>query len=232
MKKGRDMGLFKAIFGGVSTAPRKKVCDICNTVLRPDQGSKIKANHFHFLLNNGFGIPDSNIAILTSSGMSPDQAINLLRKQYMASTSDWLLCPKCAVEAERTLSAIKKRRIDQSTVNVSKTAHDVGLGFKMVGAPVALTRRVWVSCVEWTDDDNEKQCYQEQDARLWDVLFTAGGTLQFEVEKFLRAGDNRTHLYSIYCIPRDGKSSEAVNVNLIIKSIIVQNDYWLLIDFE
>ena len=36
--------------------------------------------------------------------------------------------------------------------------------------PVALTSAVWEDCVAWTDTDNQRQVYQDQSARLWDVL--------------------------------------------------------------
>lgn len=41
--------------------------------------------------------------------------------------------------------------------------------------PVALTRAVWRDCVEWTDDAEARRGVigQDEEGRLWDVLFLA-----------------------------------------------------------
>jgi len=72
---------------------------------------------------------------------------------------------------------------------VTRTAEEVGMGFDTIGAPVAVSRAVWDECIVWTDEDARRQAYQEQDARLWDVMFTAGGTLQLKINHFLRKPD-------------------------------------------
>ena len=43
-------------------------------------------------------------------------------------------------------------------------------GFKW---PVAFTSAAWEDCIAWTDEDKEKQAYQDQSGRLWDVLYSA-----------------------------------------------------------
>jgi type I site-specific restriction endonuclease len=43
-------------------------------------------------------------------------------------------------------------------------------GFKW---PVAITADAWADSVAWSEDDSEKQVYQDQSGRLWDVLFSA-----------------------------------------------------------
>ena len=43
-------------------------------------------------------------------------------------------------------------------------------GFKW---PVAVTSAAWADCIAWTEDDSDKQVYQDQSGRLWDVLFMA-----------------------------------------------------------
>jgi hypothetical protein len=76
------------------------ICDVCNTVIDPAEGKAISAEVFKGLMSNGFGIDNANIEMLTSSGMSRDEAIKSLSQMYATSTSDWLLCPKCALEAK------------------------------------------------------------------------------------------------------------------------------------
>ena len=120
-----------------------------------------------------------------------------------------------------------ERWMSPEYIAVTRTAEEVGLGFGIVGAPVALSRVVWEECVEWTDEDSERQTYQEQDARLWDVLFTGGGTLQLKANEFLK---NRVHRYSVLCVPRDGTSTEAIAVALLIRSAEVRGQQWLVVE--
>ena len=121
------------------------------------------------------------------------------------------------------------KEIDPNHVDVTQTAEEVGLGFDILSAPVAVTKTVWNTCIEWTDCDTEQQDYQEQDARLWDVLFTCGGTLQLKFAEFCKAG---RHDYSIFCIPRDGKSTESVTFQLTASPQLFNNGTtWLVIDF-
>ncbi|MDZ7832805.1 MAG: hypothetical protein U5L07_13705 [Desulfobacterales bacterium] len=112
-------------------------------------------------------------------------------------------------------------------LSVTRTAEEVGLGFDVLGAPVALGRVVWHECIEWTDRDSERQTYQEQDARLWDVMFTGGGTLQLKVNEFMKS---RVHRYSVLCIPRDGESTDAIKINLLISPRKIRGQLWLVID--
>jgi len=78
-------------------------------------------------------------------------------------------------------------------------------GFKW---PVALTADAWADCVAWTDDDNQKQVYQDQSGRLWDVLYMASHSIQTSKD----SGDRS--LFQLYRVPRDGHSIEAVLVTL------------------
>ncbi len=86
---------------------------------------------------------------------------------------------------------------------MTRTAEEFGYGYHTLGAPVALTKAVWVRCVEWTEEDNANQGYQDQEARLWDVISTGGTTLQLAFNQFRRT---QRHSYSILCIPRDGET--------------------------
>jgi hypothetical protein len=65
-------------------------------------------------------------------------------------------------------------------------------GFRL---PVALTRAVWVDCVEWTDEDSRRQTPQDQAGRLWDVLWMAslaasrgGAQASFDLLRVPRGG--------------------------------------------
>lgn len=57
---------------------------------------------------------------------------------------------------------------DGSLVDVSETAREAG--FRI---PVAVTRAVWADCVEWTDEDTKRQRHQDEDGRLWDLVWMA-----------------------------------------------------------
>lgn len=202
------------------------ICDVCNSQVNNGEGERITAEIFRSLLNNGFGIDESNIEMLVGGGMSREQAVNALKQQYASFTSDWLLCKKCAIQAMKTI-ARKNVWTDDIHISVTKDAEEVGAGFDIIGAPVALTKNVWLKCVEWTDIDSQQQCYQEQDARLWDVLFTGGNMLALEANQFLQNG---LFKYSILCILRDGTSLDSVKVPLVISSKHIAGNDWLIID--
>ncbi len=73
---------------------------------------------------------------------------------------------------------------------------------------VALTSAVWADCVAWTDDDGEKQVYQDQSGRLWDVLYMASHAIRVS----RHSGDML--LFQFYRVLRDGKATEAELVTL------------------
>ena len=58
---------------------------------------------------------------------------------------------------------------DEVLIDVTHTATEAG--FRIA---VAITAAAWADCVEWTDIDNDRQTYQDQAGRLWDVLWMAG----------------------------------------------------------
>lgn len=81
---------------------------------------------------------------------------------------------------------------DGTLVDVSELAQEAGFRF-----PVAMTRGAWTDCVEWSDQDSERQeVCQEEIARLWDVLWLAAHAARRSV------GDHLT--FQIHRIPRDG----------------------------
>ncbi|MCE3238259.1 MAG: hypothetical protein K0R24_1240 [Gammaproteobacteria bacterium] len=91
---------------------------------------------------------------------------------------------------------------DGVLADVSEFAKSVG--FKV---PVAITEAVWMDYIEWTEEDNIKQIYQNTTGRLWDVL----SMLRFAIRS---CPDNHTVYYKLYTIPRDGKSEKAKLIKL------------------
>jgi len=77
-------------------------------------------------------------------------------------------------------------------------------GFKW---PVALTANAWADCVAWSDD-NQKQVYQDQSGRLWDILYMASHAIRTSKD----SGDRL--VFQLYRVPRDGQSIEAMLVTL------------------
>jgi hypothetical protein len=87
---------------------------------------------------------------------------------------------------------------DGQLIDVSETAREAGFTL-----PVAMTATVWADCIAWTDDDIEKQAYQDESGRLWDVLYMAYHGILTN-----KASGNQL-LYQLYRVPRDGRSSKA-----------------------
>jgi hypothetical protein len=71
---------------------------------------------------------------------------------------------------------------DPNLIDVSATAAEVGYGFNTLRAPVLLTQKLWDTCVQWGQGDSDAQEFQEQDVRLWDVLFVCGMSLEMNVQ--------------------------------------------------
>jgi len=69
--------------------------------------------------------------------------------------------------------------------------------------PVAITAGAWADCVAWDDADSERQTYQDQSGRLWDVLFMAA----YAARANANAGSEL--LFELYRVPRDGEATEA-----------------------
>ena len=92
---------------------------------------------------------------------------------------------------------------DGALVDVSNTARDVGIIL-----PVAMTAAAWADAVAWHEADNERQTYQDESGRLWDVLFMAAYAIRTQ-----RRPDDRL-LYQLRRIPRDGRSTTARELTL------------------
>ncbi len=78
-------------------------------------------------------------------------------------------------------------------------------GFKW---PVALTAAAWADCVAWCDADNERQVYQDQSGRLWDVLFMASYAIH------TANNADRQLQFGLQRIPRNRRSTESQRTTL------------------
>lgn len=86
---------------------------------------------------------------------------------------------------------------DGVLMDVSESAREAGFRW-----PVAMTSAAWADCVAWSEEDNQRQVYQDESGRLWDVLWMALNAI--------RSASGGTQLkYQLYRVPRDDKSVEA-----------------------
>ena len=93
---------------------------------------------------------------------------------------------------------------DGVLVEVTAMARQAGFQW-----PVALTHAVWEDCVVGTQADSEAQgVHQDQDGRLWDVLWMA-----FCAIRSTKTGGNDL-LYQLYRLPRDGNASKTALTTL------------------
>jgi len=92
---------------------------------------------------------------------------------------------------------------DGVLVDVSETAREAGFRW-----PVAMTRAAWEDCVAWSEEDSQRQVHQDEAGRLWDVLWMA-----YYAIRNAPSGDGQI-VYSLYRVPRDGKSIEVVLTRL------------------
>lgn len=104
-----------------------------------------------------------------------------------------------------------------------------GTGFTIYGCPVHIDIDVWDRCVKWSDSDNDNQTYQEEDARLWDILFVGGSIMQMEPNRILKKGIVKFH---ILCVLNDGVSTNAVQVKFKIQEAKLDNTIGLLVSFD
>lgn len=202
-------------------------CDVCDSEIEANSGERITHDIFSFLLDNGFGLNPVKLNALIGAGLSAAVAEIALLEQHRQTETDRTLCASCASKAFALMAQKNEKWIDPNYIAVTHIAEEVGMGFNILGTPVALSRDVWSECVEWTDRDSEQQCYQEQEARMWDVMFTGGGTLNFAINQFM---ESRQHRFSVLCIPRDGKSvdSQKAQLSICIRELRGQN--WLVIE--
>jgi hypothetical protein len=103
---------------------------------------------------------------------------------------------------------------DGYLVDVTQTAMEAG--FRL---PVAITRAAWEDCVEWTEEDSQRQLSQDEAGRLWDVLWIAalaarrnkGERLQFQFYRVPRGGRGvRPRLTGLQLVLGPGDQDEPV----------------------
>jgi len=116
------------------------------------------------------------------------------------STNKTPISPDCEnLFGEIIYSYTRAQAIEDGVlIDATKLARDAG--FKW---PVALTAAAWADCVAWNDADNERQAYQDQTGRLWDVLFMAS----YAVRTANNA--NQQLQFDLQRIPRDGQSTKS-----------------------
>ena len=78
--------------------------------------------------------------------------------------------------------------------------------------PVAMTAAAWEDCVAWTESDNDRQTYQDQSGRLWDLLFMAAHAAR------TKADAEPQLLFDLHRVPRDGYSiaAELTTLKLVV----------------
>ena len=91
---------------------------------------------------------------------------------------------------------------DGALIDVSAIAREAG--FRV---PVAITAAAWADCVTWSDADTKRQCYQDQDGRLWDVLW-----MGFQgIRRTPNASECR---FALLRVPRGGRRRTPIQTSL------------------
>lgn len=80
---------------------------------------------------------------------------------------------------------------DGVLIDVSEMAKEAGFRF-----PVAMTLAAWADAVEWGEADAKRQTHQDENARLWDVLFMSSLAA--------RRGGQEVR-FQLYRVPRGGR---------------------------
>ncbi|TDR46555.1 hypothetical protein DFR29_10387 [Tahibacter aquaticus] len=79
-------------------------------------------------------------------------------------------------------------------------------GFKV---PVALTARVWATCVGW---GSAEKVPQDEDGRLWDVLWMASVAARAAA----RRGQTGRVAFQVYVVPRGGRRPRLTTLALVL----------------
>ena len=94
---------------------------------------------------------------------------------------------------------------DGALVDVSTLGRQAG--FRV---PVAVTQAVWLDCIEWSEEDSERVGVpQDQDGRLWDVLWLAWNAAR-------RAGDGDRSTFKVCRVDRASKEGSSSDVTLCL----------------
>jgi hypothetical protein len=90
---------------------------------------------------------------------------------------------------------------DGILIDISSYAREVGFLI-----PVAITESAWAECVAWNDTDTRRKIYQDEEGRLWDLVWMA--------RQAARGCDSDQIHFDLLRIPRDGRSSQPTLVRL------------------
>jgi len=171
-------------------------------------------NHWIRNLNNGFGIKGIYIDLgdeveTVMSQMIQDYELtlpdeyNTKIKPVFKSDTNVAKENKSLFEDCNIISSYSRLQAisDGYLVDVSDVAKEAGFKF-----PVALTRAVWNDCVEWDHKDTERQTHQDQEGRLWDVVYMAANASRQSTTDEL--------IYQLYRIPRGGRIKNSALITL------------------
>lgn len=91
---------------------------------------------------------------------------------------------------------------------------------------VAVTSSVYYQYIYWKDEDNERQAYQDESGRLWDVLWMCALSLRSAARKGIENTGSGL-LFILHVIPRKETSKAQRPRKIILKAILGAGD-----DFE
>ena len=135
---------------------------------------------------------DKQMTVLTKMDESIDASATTTKDDYCS-------------DAEVIHRYSRKQAIEDGVlIDVSQLAKEAGFI-----VPVAMTSEAWHKCVYWPADYGS---HQDETGRLWDVLYMA-----FMAMKRAPTGGSQL-LYKLLCIPADGSSLDALEVELKIVS--------------
>ena len=98
---------------------------------------------------------------------------------------------------------------DGFLVDVTYMAKEVG--FRI---PVAVTCAVWDKYIAWNDADNKRQTYQDEEGRLWDILWM--------LYLACKHSQSSSLIFSLYAVVKNRHSKRPVKIKL--KSVIGGGD--------
>ena len=103
------------------------------------------------------------------------------------------------MNANRT-KAIK----DGFLIDITPSAKLIGIEYS-----VMVTKSVFTNCIKWTEDDNKKESrvYQNEDDRLWNILFALKWMLN-------KPDPAKVIFFDVYVLPDDGFSYVALPTKL------------------
>ncbi|MFN7097052.1 MAG: DUF6573 family protein [Gammaproteobacteria bacterium] len=99
---------------------------------------------------------------------------------------------------------------DGVLIDVSGLAKEAGFTY-----PVAVTFAVHDKYIDWNDEDNQRQTYQDIEGRLWDIL---------HMMRMQKRRIDHNGLFEFYCVPRNEKSRRKMPVKVVLKALVHGGD--------